>query len=57
VTIPRTQVADRERLAVAGLLRRGRVNSSESTSCGRLRGSFWCAQLGDGMVGVTCPRR
>jgi hypothetical protein len=48
VTGPHTLAADRERLAVARLLRHGRVNSSEATSCGRVRGSLWCAWLGDG---------
>jgi hypothetical protein len=51
VTGPRTPAADHERLAVAGLLRRGTVNSSEATSCGKVRGSLWCARLGNGVAG------
>jgi hypothetical protein len=57
VTGPRTPTADLERLTVARLLRRGRVNSSEATSCGRVRGSLWCTWLGDGVVRVARPRR
>jgi hypothetical protein len=51
VTGPRTPAADREWLAVVGLLRRGRVNLSEATSYGRVRGSLWCSRLGDGWSG------
>jgi hypothetical protein len=57
VTGPHIVAVDRERLAVAGLLRCGRVNSSEATSYGRVRGSLWCAWLGYGVVRVACPRR
>jgi hypothetical protein len=57
VTGPRTPAADHEWLAVAELFRRGRVNSSEAISFAKVRGSLWCAQLGDGVVRVAWPQQ
>jgi hypothetical protein len=57
VTGPHTPAADHERLALVGLLRHGRVNLSEVTSRGRVRGSLWCSRLGNGVVGMAWPRR
>jgi hypothetical protein len=57
VTSPCTLAADREWLVVAVLFQRGRANLSEATSCGRVRGSLWCSRLGDGVVGMSWPRR
>jgi hypothetical protein len=51
VTGHRAPAANRERLAVARLHLCGRVQSSEATSCGRVRGSLWCTWLGDGWSG------
>jgi hypothetical protein len=53
---PRTLAVGRERLAVAGILRRGRANLSEATSCGRVRGSLRCSRLGDRLVGMAWPQ-
>jgi hypothetical protein len=52
---PRTPIVGHERLAMVGLLRCGKANLSEATSCGRVRGSLWCSQLGDGVVGMSWP--
>jgi hypothetical protein len=54
---PRASAVDSEQRAVAGPPWRGRVQPSEATSYGWVRGSLWQAWLDDGVVGASWPRR